>query len=68
MIGTREEWASEFVRLGATLAQVNLELTSCGLQNSDPEEAKAVREEFTRQTLNALNVAKRADVQFKGWI
>jgi hypothetical protein len=68
MISTREEWAAQFVKLGATLAQVNRELTDCGIQKSNPEEAKAVREEFTRQTLNKSNVAKRANVQYEGWV
>ena len=65
MIGNKQEWAAQFVKAGANLEVVNRELICCGIQASNPEEAKAVREEFTRQTLDAMDVAKRAKIQFK---
>tara|TARA_R110002153_G_scaffold264868_2_gene427023 strand:+ start:505 stop:702 length:198 start_codon:yes stop_codon:yes gene_type:complete len=65
MIGNKQEWAEQFIKAGANLEVVNRELICCGIQASNPEEAKAVREEFTRQTLDAMDVAKRAKIQFK---
>ena len=68
MIGNKQEWAAQFVKAGANLDAVNRELICCGLQNSNPEEAKAVRSEFIRQTLDATDVSKRCKQQYKDWV
>jgi hypothetical protein len=68
MIGNKQEWAAQFVKAGANLNAVNRELICCGIQASNPEEARAVRSEFIRQTLDANDVSKRCKQQYKGWV
>jgi|TARA_R110002020_G_scaffold458642_1_gene676165 S-adenosylmethionine/arginine decarboxylase-like enzyme len=66
-ICTPAEWASDLIRNRATLEQVNVELVSCGIQDSDPTKAEQVRHEFLKQTLANMAVAKRGRQQYKGW-
>ena len=67
MIGNKQEWAAQFVKAGANLEVVNRELICCGIQASSPEDAKAVREEFIRLTLENTELARRGREQFENW-
>mgnify|MGYP003153810259 FL=1 len=68
MISTfNREWAAQLVEAGATLDTVNRELICCGIQASSPEDAKAVREEFIRLTLENTELARRGREQFENW-
>ena len=58
------EWAAQLIKAGANLNAVNRELICCGIQASNPEEAKAVRSEFVRQTLDATEISKRCKEQY----
>mgnify|MGYP003131523304 CR=1 FL=1 len=66
-ICTPAEWAADLIRHNATLEQVNKELIACGIQDSDPEKANAVRSEFIKQTLAGTELAKRGREQYKNW-
>ena len=66
-ITTTKEWVAEFIRHNATLKQVNKELNACGIQNSDPNKAKEVRNEFIKQTIAGGELAQRGRQQYKNW-
>ena len=61
MIARADEWAADFIKCGADINVVNRELSAC---NVAPDKAEAVRAEFIKQTLAAMEVAKRGREQW----
>jgi len=61
MIARADEWAADFIKCGADINALNRELSAC---NVAPDKAEAVRAEFIKQTLAAMEVAKRGRNQW----
>tara|TARA_R100001086_G_scaffold96718_1_gene48104 strand:- start:382 stop:588 length:207 start_codon:yes stop_codon:yes gene_type:complete len=63
-ITTPKDWATDFIRHNCTLAQVKRELEAC---NANPKMREDVINEFYRQTIENMEVAKRGRDQFRAW-
>jgi len=61
MIARADEWAADFIKCGADINALNRELSAC---NVAPDKAEAVRAEFIKQTLAAMEVSKRGRNQW----
>ena len=63
MIVPAKEWAADLIKCGADIKAVNRELSAC---NVAPDKAAAVRAEFIKQSLSAMEIAKRGREQWGG--
>ena len=61
---TPGEWAGDFIERNYNLDQVWESLNCAGVV---PEKAREIRDEFLKQTLANMAVAKRGRQQYKGW-